>query len=180
VSGLAHLYRIYRRDAATKADAVAGEVPVEGTSEPKFVDGGIGWGSTYLYRITVVTLAKSAQLGSVQVEGRDSTAVQVKPVDIYPPATPTGLQAVYSGVGQQPFIDLTWTANNEPDLAGYNVYRREEDTQPVKLNADLLKSPAYRDAAVNLGKPYFYSVSAVDVRGNESTRSEEASESTPP
>lgn len=178
--GLTHLYRIYRRDATTKADAVAGQIPVEGTSEPKFLDGGFGWGGTYLYRITVVTAVKSEQLGSVQVEGPDSLPVEVKPVDIYPPAVPTGLQAVYSGVGQQPFIDLTWTANSEPDLAGYNVYRREEGTQAAKLNSELLKSPAYRDSGVKLGKRYFYSVSAVDVRGNESPHSEEASESTPP
>ncbi len=178
-AGLTHLYRIYRRDAGTKADAIAGEVPVEGTSEPKFVDGGFGWGGTYLYRITVVTVVKSDELGTVQIEGRDSGSVQVKPVDVYPPAVPTGLQAVYSGVGQKPFIDLTWAANSDADLAGYNVYRHEEGAAATKLNSELLKTPAFRDATVAPGKRYFYSVSAVDVRGNESARSQEASESTP-
>ncbi len=180
VPGITHVYRIYRRDAASKVDAVAGEVPVEGTTDGKFVDGGFQWGSTYLYRITVVTKVASQQLGSAQVEGVDSPSVEVKPVDVYPPAVPTGLQAVYSGAGQRPFIDLTWNANSDPDLAGYNVYRREDGTQPVKLNSELLKSPAYRDATVAPGKRYFYSVTAVDSRGNESARSQETSESTPP
>jgi len=179
VPGLMHLYRIYRRNAATKADAVAGELPVEGASEGKFVDGGFGWGGTYLYRITIVTLLKTDELGSVQVEGTDSTAVEVKPVDIYPPAAPNGLQAVYSGVGQQPYIDLTWSANTDSDLAGYNVYRHEEGAAAVKLNAEPLKSPAYRDATVRAGARYIYSVSALDVRGNESAHSEETTESTP-
>lgn len=180
VPGITHAYRIYRRDAASKLDAVAGEVPVEGTTDTRFVDGGFQWGGTYLYRITVVTKVTSQQLGSAQVEGVDSPSVEVKAIDIYPPAVPTGLQAVYSGAGQRPFIDLTWNANTDSDLAGYNVYRHEEGTQPVKVNSALLKSPAYRDSAVVAGKHYSYSVTAVDVRGNESARSEEASESTPP
>jgi len=47
------------------------------------------------------------------------------------------------------------------------------------MNAELVKTPAYRDVQVAAGKKYFYAVSAVDVRGNESAQSEEASESVP-
>ena len=49
----------------------------------------------------------------------------------------------------------------------------------MKLNSELVKSPSYRDSAAGSGKTYTYSVSAVDVRGNESQRSEETSESVP-
>jgi fibronectin type 3 domain-containing protein len=42
-----------------------------------------------------------------------------------------------------------------------------------------VKTPAFRDTKVEGGKTYFYSVSAVDARGNESGRSEEASETVP-
>ena len=49
----------------------------------------------------------------------------------------------------------------------------------VKVNAALVKSPSYRDSAVGSGKTYTYSVSAMDVRGNESRRSEETSEPVP-
>jgi hypothetical protein len=45
------------------------------------------------------------------------------------------------------------------------------------LNSELVKTPAFRDSHVVSGKTYFYSVSAVDERANESARSEEASES---
>jgi fibronectin type 3 domain-containing protein len=65
------------------------------------------------------------------------------------------------------------------DLDGYNLYRHEDGTPAIKLNAVLVKTPAYRDVDVVSGKRYFYSVSAVDVRGNESVRSEEASELVP-
>jgi fibronectin type 3 domain-containing protein len=65
------------------------------------------------------------------------------------------------------------------DLDGYDVYRREEGSAAVKINGEPLKTPAYRDVSVASGKKYRYSVSAVDVRGNESAHSEEASESVP-
>jgi hypothetical protein len=49
----------------------------------------------------------------------------------------------------------------------------------VKLNAQPVVTPAYRDTAVSSGKNYIYSVSAIDLRENESGRSEEASETMP-
>ena len=49
----------------------------------------------------------------------------------------------------------------------------------MKMNSELVRTPAFRDMQVVPGKTYFYSVSAVDERGNESGRSEEASESVP-
>jgi fibronectin type 3 domain-containing protein len=47
------------------------------------------------------------------------------------------------------------------------------------VNSELVKAPSYRDSDVASGKTYTYSVSAVDLRGNESHRSEEASEPVP-
>ena len=79
---------------------------------------------------------------------------------------PTALQAVFSGPGQSPFIDLIWTPVSDSDLAGYNVYRHQAGQPPVKLNGDLLRTPAFRDLNVVPGQTYFYSVSAVDERGN--------------
>jgi fibronectin type 3 domain-containing protein len=72
------------------------------------------------------------------------------------------------------------------DLAGYNVFRSENGASQeqeretlTKVNSDPVKTPAYRDFAVSSGKTYTYAVSAVDVRGNESQRSTETSESVP-
>ena len=92
---------------------------------------------------------------------------------------PSGLQAVFSGVGQKPFVDLTWAPNTDPDLAGYNVYRRENNGAWTRINSALLPTPAYRDGNLAAGRNYFYAVTAVDVHGNESARSPEASETVP-
>ena len=64
----------------------------------------------------------------------------------------------------------------QSDLTGYNIYRHEANQPAVKINTEPVKTPAYHDTNVAPGKQYFYAVTAVDTPGNESARSEEASE----
>ena len=179
IAGVQHRYRVYRREEGAGKDAVAGEVPLGDGGPVRYLDSSFDWEKTYLYRISVVS-AVAREKGEVQVEGDDSSPLRVIAHDIFPPAVPTGLQAVASGEGQKTFIDLIWAPVTNSDLAGYNVYRHEPDGAAAKLNADLVKSPAYRDSAAEPGRTYVYSVSAVDVRGNESVKSQEASETLPP
>ena len=180
-----HRYRVYRRDESSRKDAIAGEVPVPSERGPvHFTDSTFEWEKTYLYRVTTVSIVKHPDSNSeVQVEGDDTPPVRIIAHDVFPPSVPAGLQAAYSGEGQKPFIDLIWAPVTNADLAGYNVFRSEtngaEVKMAVKLNAELVKSPSYRDFAVASGKTYTYSVSAVDVRGNESQRSEPTSEPVP-
>ena len=179
VPEISHRYRIYRREEGSAHDTPVGEMPLENAPELRFVDHSFEWEKTYEYHVTVVTILSRPDKAAIEVEGDDSSAVKVDAHDIFPPAVPTGLQAVFSGEGQQPFIDLVWAPDTDADLAGYNVYRREDAGSTIKLNTDLVKTPAYRDNTVQPGKKYLYSVSAVDLRGNESQRSEEASEEVP-
>ena len=175
-------YRIYRRDEKSGKDAVAGELPLDGHGKLSFTDSGFEWEKTYFYRITSVTTIRRAD-SEVQVEGDDSAPIRVIAHDIFPPAVPGGLQAAYSGEGQKPFIDLIWAPVTNADLAGYNLYRGQggeaATARMVKLNSALVTSPAYRDTKVMPGTTYTYSVSSVDVRGNESQRSEQTIESVP-
>jgi hypothetical protein len=179
LSGLRFTYRVYRREQGANVNSVAGEVSLTVEPSPELTDRGFEWEKTYDYRATVVTSVAQASGAEQQVEGEDTAWVRVVAHDVFPPATPSGLQAVFSGPGQKPFIDLVWAPNPESDLAGYNVYRHEHDNRAVKVNSELVKSPAFRDSEILPGHEYFYSVSAVDVRGNESLRSEEASEAVP-
>ena len=197
--GLDYRYRIYRRNQGAldrdsrqpqtkstnkkdgakkeKGDAIVAEIPVGPKGAAHFLDP-VEWENTYRYWITPVTIITTADT-QVQVEGEDSNQVQVVAHDIFPPAVPGGLQAVYSGEGQKPFIDLIWAPVPSADLAGYNIYRAEGGEGEVKLNSGPVRTPSYRDGAVSPGKTYTYSVSAVDPRGNESRKSEDASESIP-
>ena len=166
-------YQISRRGETGDFAAIA-SVPIE---QSKYVDLTFEWEKKFEYRIAVVTQRTGSQ--NILVEGEDSQTASVFAHDVFPPAQPRELQAVFSGPGQQKFIDLSWAPNLEPDLAGYNVYRHEEGAAPVKINAQLVTSPSLRDEHVEAGKTYFYAVSAVDVRGNESERSAETSENVP-
>jgi hypothetical protein len=175
-----YIYRVYRRPEDIQRWILVGELPVEGQSSVTLKDPSIEWEQTYYYRANVTTEATPQGSPALRVEGDDTPEVKVFAHDIFPPDVPSGLQAVYSGPGQQPFVDLIWAPVADVDLAGYNVYRHERGAAPVKINTELIKTPAYRDTNVGgAGKTYLYSVSAVDVRGNESTRSEEASERVP-
>lgn len=176
---LHHLYRVYRRESGGKADTVAGEIPFGTSQTYSLLDHTFEWEKTYDYRATVVDVIDVKGGPETQFEGDDTASVRVFAHDIFPPAVPSGLQAVFSGPGQQPFIDLIWMPDTDADLAGYNVYRREAGTPEQKMNSELINMPAFRDTNVARGRNYFYSISAVDVRGNESARSAEASERVP-
>ncbi len=143
-----------------------------------FEDQNIEWEKGYEYRVVAITTVQVAGK-AMEIVSSDSPVAAVLAHDVFPPARPTDVQAVFSGVGQKPFIDLVWAANAEADLAGYNVYRRMEAGTPEKINPDLVRAPGYRDAQVEPGKRYFYSVTAVDLRQNESERSSETSENVP-
>ncbi len=174
-----HVYRFYRRMDGGQQATLVGEFPAGTAPNSTLTDSNIEWEKTYDYRAETVTQIVRDNESPLEVEGDDSPEIKVFAHDIFPPAVPTGLQAVFSGPGQQPFIDLIWAPVIDVDLAGYNVYRRQEGSPLAKLNAEPLKTPAYRDPSVVSGKKYFYSASSVDVRGNESARSEEGSETVP-
>ncbi len=182
VAGVAFDYHLHRHSEQTPADVDLGSMTIEerpGGETLTYVDRSVEWEKTYIYHVAALVTVAQQGKPVAQFQGDDSPTVNVFVHDIFPPAQPVGLQAVFSGVGQKPFIDLTWASNQEPDLAGYNVYRREEGGEWVRLNRDLETAPAFRDPDVVSGHTYFYSVSAVDLRGNESKRSEETSESVP-
>ena len=89
-------------------------------------------------------------------------------IDTAPPAAPSGLRASREAGG----VHMSWTANSEPDLAGYYVYRRLGAAGPVRLTGSLLSSPQYVDAtAPDDGTTLTYDVTAVDASANESAHS---------
>lgn len=94
--------------------------------------------------------------------------------DRTPPDAPAGLSAV-AGDG---FVELSWAAGEEADLAGYRLYRDGE------ILAAALEEITYRDEAVDNATTYSYTVTAFDTSANESAASAPAAatpeDATPP
>jgi hypothetical protein len=175
-AGLRFIYRISRRPRDAEHGIIIAQLPLDAT---QFIDRRCEWEKAYDYSIMVTTIVSPPGGEEWQVEGDNSPPLRVLAHDIFPPAVPAGLEAVASGVGEPPFIDLIWAPDTDSDLAGYNVYRRQAGGEWTKINSELVETPAYRDSGVAPGNQYFYSVSAVDLRGNESRRSAEANERIP-
>jgi hypothetical protein len=112
-----------------------------------------------------------------------SPPVTVVMRNTFPPHAPSALEAVPGGATvADRSIDLSWTPNADPDLAGYFVYRQDIDSKGVvagtatRLNATPVVGPAYRDQTAMAGRRYAYRVTAVDTAGNESSPSEAVQE----
>jgi hypothetical protein len=139
------------------------------TTAPEYRDNGFDFGKTYLYVVRTVVDA-----GGGQLESGDSHPARVTPKDTFPPAAPQNIRAaVLPGTAAgSSVVDLSWTINIESDLAGYRIYRSErEDTRGQLLTPELLPTPAYRDSSANSSRSYWYTVTAVDRAGNESSPS---------
>ena len=170
-------YRIYRAEIRPAAAGSTPQEPPQGKPEAhaamlassetnNYRDTSLVFDQTYIYFVRSV----------IQVEGRelessDSQSVTVHPRDIFPPAAPQGLvAAVLPGTAPGTILaELSWSINLETDLAGYHVYRSEQEgTKGQLVTPDLLPTPAIRDTSVVPGHRYWYTVTAVDRAGNES------------
>jgi hypothetical protein len=172
-------YHVYRGEIEPDSQELAGKdihqakwksplLQIAATSVPEDRDSGFDYGKTYIYLVRSVITA-----GGKPLESADSPLAIVTPKDIFPPEAP---QAVVAAVlpGAAPgasVVDLSWSISAESDLAGYRVYRSKPEGRGQLLTPELLPTPAYRDTTAQPGAHYWYTVTAVDRAGNESTPS---------
>ncbi|MFQ5841730.1 MAG: hypothetical protein ACE5I8_04765 [Thermodesulfobacteriota bacterium] len=108
------------------------------------------------YRYAVRSVSKA---GETLIEGKGSTPITVTPVDLIPPSPPAGLVAFPLPQG----MELTWTANPEPDVVGYRVYRRRVfEPKFERLTDEMVRGTVYLDGGVRRGEEYDYGVTAID------------------
>ena len=173
-------YHVYRGELDPSTASVAAGDPLQAkwkspllqlgaTTTTDYRDSGFDYGKTYAYLVRSVIGSPAGPL-----ESSDSPLTIVTPKDTFPPAAPQGLvAAVQPGATPDSLaVELSWSINVEPDLAGYRVYRSQQEGVPgALLTPELLPSPAYRDNSVQSGQRYWYTVTAVDRAGNESAPS---------
>jgi hypothetical protein len=149
-----------------------------GADQGRVLDRDAALDHTYTY--TAQRIAKLELQGqAIEIASSSSASVNIDARDLFPPATPQGLQAVADPEAHA--IDLSWQPDTEADLAGYSVYRREagSSAQPERVSPPAQPPASFRDMNVLPGHTYDYSVSAVDRDGNESPRSGDVEESLP-
>jgi fibronectin type 3 domain-containing protein len=146
-------------------------VAVKGQTKLQFADkSAVRDGRTYYYRVLPLDL-----MGGPGVE---SQAVSLATLDRTPPRAPAGLRTAATPGG----VQLTWQRNQEPDLAGYRLYRvqleKDKDVEKMlkeargePVTAELLppQTTQFEDTKAQAGSVYSYRISAVDQAGNESS-----------
>jgi hypothetical protein len=94
--------------------------------------------------------------------------VMARVLDFFKTAPPSAPANIAAAPGEE-VIQLSWQANSEFDVIGYNIYRSTSAGGGfVRINAAPVTSPAYADDSVIPGVTYYYHVRAVDDWGQES------------
>jgi hypothetical protein len=140
-----------------KTEQQARPVLLATTAEPNYVDISAEFGKTYQYSI---------QAERDGIESDMVGPVTITPVDIFPPAVPSGLM-VSAGINT---LELAWNRNTESDFKEYRVLR-SVDGGPFAEVARGLETPVYSDRMVQSGKRYRYEVESVDQDGHVSAPS---------
>lgn len=166
-------YNIYRRkaDSSTQIQKL-NQSPL---TETIYEDSAFEFDQEYLYFVRSISLGNNNAL----VESSDSNSLSIKLIDVFAPAPPQGL-TVAAAPNR---LSLFFAANNEPDLAGYNLYRSLDSLKPLeqwnKINSVLLTTTSFQDLQVESNQKYFYYLKAVDRAGNSSEASAVVSETVP-
>ncbi len=158
-SGGGGQFRVIRRGSPDEAWAVVATL-----DSHEWTDTSTEFGKPYFYQVQSLV-----DVGDHKFAESDlSPARDITPIDVFPPAVPTGLRAD-AAPGS---IELVWDRNTEPDLAGYRIYRSTGDGPFEKL-AETNEIPNYSDRAVEHGKTYRYAIASFDrsTPPNESARS---------
>ncbi len=125
-------------------------------------------GSADLTQTTGIGFAQNNPDGNIRTIYLDEVLMKAAGDNDYtPPAIPEGLAAE----GLHTVINLSWTANTEPDLAGYRLYR--SDGSDYQIIASLQPNvTSYSDNTGAPPKTFSYKLSAFDSSLNESQLSD--------
>lgn len=121
-----------------------------------WLDTGIRDGDVWVYRLRALAGDAPGAVASAA-----AGPVEVTVVDRFAPEPPDGLELVPRADG----VDLFWALAAEPDVAGYLVWRRDEDraeSEWERLTPEPVPRTWFTDLAAPMGRTLAWSVSAVD------------------
>ena len=127
-----------------------------------------------LHRFTFLVAAQNTGLNDYTVSSSDSGYS----IDNLAPIQPSGLVATAQA---GPQAQLTWNSPTDPDVGHYDVYRSTVSgfTPTPGLKIGTSYSIGYSDGTPGVGMAYHYRLIAVDIHGNQSQPSSEATAAFP-
>jgi fibronectin type 3 domain-containing protein len=146
----------------------------EPVTATQYADKTFKFGEQYSYFVRSVSLGTEGK----PVESLKSNSLALSQSDTYPPAAPVMTEPGLA-TGR---IALFWSANFEPDLAGYILYRSTDPNAPkdwTVISPAGFNRATFTDTNVETGKTYYYYVKAVDSAGNKSQPSQVVSATVP-
>jgi hypothetical protein len=164
-------YDVFRR----KAGGVFIKLNKNPVTKTEYNDHFFDFGARYEYYVQTVSLGGNAQ----PIDSVESETATITPRDDFAPSAPSAI-TIAAAPGN---ISIFFAANPEKDIAGYEVYRTEDDAVAKKdwkdLTPKLLQTNVFQDTNVESGHKYFYYMIAVDKAGNTSEMSEVVTETAP-
>ncbi|MBN2653381.1 MAG: hypothetical protein JXR63_13465 [Spirochaetales bacterium] len=145
-------YRVFRSIDGENFVQVSGDI----TDETSFIDKFAAEGSEFYYSVRAVSNSSSSD---------DSNIVTVMTRGF-----PSDLEVSKAVVGSG--INLTWSNVDDPAFTEYRIYRSEIDSAPIQgVGYFASDTNSYFDESVEVGKVYYYFVSAFyfNGHGNESS-----------
>ena len=168
-------YNVYRGTTTGFQVNTLTDTPLAQPNSNSYSDtNGLSESTKYYYRIAAVD--NSANIGTLSDEKSGTT------LDSIAPSKVLGLNVTPVSSSR---LDLAWTANTEPDLAGYRIYRGNTSGFAINFTCDVpIAQPtvnSYSDTDnLSASTTYYYRVVAVDTSGNIGELSDEGSATTAP
>lgn len=99
-----------------------------------------------------------------------TTTTSTTTTTIAAPSAPTGFAVLPNYTNNT--IELSWNANSESNISGYNIYRDTTGYSGYqKMNTSLNVTTTYVDTLVTAYHTYYYKITAVNSSGQESSYS---------
>lgn len=147
-------YQIYRSTNDKDYEVIAGPV-----ADRQYQDNSVETNKKYYYQVAAVAGEKGVFSQKVVISAEDNLA----------PATPTNISTTYDQ--EKKAILLTWEVAADLDFSHVNIYRSTKLGDLGSLLTKVISDNNYLDKDVIEGTSYYYTLTAVDQHGNESTKS---------
>jgi len=116
-------------------------------------------GTYYYYVISMI---------NPKVESDKSNIVSIEIEDIYPPEIPSNIYTFKA----KDHIYITWDKVKDKDFSHFKIYRKTGKKGKFVLISDNITTNYFKDMNVKNGRLYFYYITSVDLKNNESENSE--------